>query len=1182
MGATELGTLINHSFPADGPIGREEDPLTGPFTDNAIFLQSNFIVYPGINQDGPYLLKLLLATLFMNSHDFPHDFLLQVSRAAMALLTLSSAIASRLGHEKYMDSPDRWRGEIEVPDDELLGLHAEAVVFTPNDLESLFRDKSLDTSALYSFVIEPGSLDDREVPLDENPLISKPLVRVGDAIVVISPGSIVHAIRHFILKSARERGLLESIARRFRETQWRFVKDNMRLLSIEPLICEPPPGSVGPPVEEGLFVIDSDKVAFVQLLADDLKDFRCDQPCGTWDHEDIGKTAQERAEAVVEWLTGAGSSYCRNVLVIYVLASIGRDIVFGISGEAANSRTLVVSAQDIEIITQLRECDYLTLWKFAEADARLRQHCEVLCFDFLDLYAVYKVHQDSFYLSDNPVAPVMIVPVGEARGLRIKAARKADVHFARRFGPADAIVVTRFEDEEAIPIYYPEGGMSRTLDQLVEGYAQPVWIESLDRSHETLAANWSLYAKIANMLSYWLWQIMPSLKAHLSPLGTRPIRIRFSVANPESWAETAIPDDSEDASPPTCRIMTDRRIVFFEMPYEIRRLLHAPDNEGERVMLRDLLRGLGQMLVQHGLSNTLQPEEIQSILDVSAPLGRKKKLVLIQTGTRPSLNPDKLPFFRKLQSHDLEEQLDGIADELESCRVGELIGAQECMRVCRQLVDIYLRRIKNGLGQFDWESLLTVLIGQHEAYWHNRAIDEITIPTNIQCYDNLIPQLQRFISDRVNAEHVAVALRLLIEIVAAELPAGHRRVSTNDLDRLLAMAYHLVNWATLSDNIALGILDYRLSVLASGRIGVEKTGPREIWDPFITAKSAEDVEMAIREFDSRFVVETIGEKETFDTSNFDPAFEAEFGLTLSEIGAFHRSFTSLGFAQRSPVVSVPICELRESVSRDLAWHDDKIETAFDLFTLKPRNKWEQAPPGFSDREDVWPWRYGRRLSYLRRPLIQVPSVEKGAIIFWGPRHVEEALRHLFGLVYTGRYKKQPNSSKKMSDLLDSLEKKASKEFVSAVIEWIDSQTDWTPKREVKIGPREILDAPEDLGDVDVLCLDTGHQRLLSIECKNVNHARNPREIANELEKSILGKKKPEDSWVAKHQKRHEWLEGNCATVQTAFNLKEMPLHVKSLVLTSEEIPSAYVRQMPLPVFSFSLLRREGSQALGEI
>ena len=355
-----------------------------------------------------------------------------------------------------------------------------------------------------------------------------------------------------------------------------------------------------------------------------------------------------------------------------------------------------------------------------------------------------------------------------------------------------------------------------------------------------------------------------------------------------------------------------------------------------------------------------------------------------------------------------------------------------------------------------------------------------------------------------------------------------------------------------------------------------------MWDPFIRAKTVEGVEDAIREFDKRFVTPSPAEQETTGTTAFDPAFKAEFGLTLAEIARFHRFFTNLGFMQDSPTASLPLSHLRDLIASDLGWPADKIATALNLFTLSPRKKWEQAPPGFCAREDIRPWRHNRRLSYLRRPLVQGPASDRDAMIFWGPRHIDEALRHLFGLIYSGRYKKQSNSSKEMSDLLDSLEKKASEKFVSDVIEWIESQIDWTPKREVKIGPREILEAPKDLGDVDVLCLDTGHRGILSIECKNVNFARNPREIANELERSILGKKKSGDSWVGMHQKRHQWLKENLAAVQSAFNLEEMPLQVKSLVLTSEEIPSAYVRDMPLPVLSFSHLQREGIQALTEI
>jgi hypothetical protein len=107
------------------------------------------------------------------------------------------------------------------------------------------------------------------------------------------------------------------------------------------------------------------------------------------------------------------------------------------------------------------------------------------------------------------------------------------------------------------------------------------------------------------------------------------------------------------------------------------------------------------------------------------------------------------------------------------------------------------------------------------------------------------------------------------------------------------------------------------------------------------------------------------------------------------------------------------------------------------------------------------------------------------------------------------------------------------------------------------------------------------RRLLSIECKNINFARNPREIANEL-KRFLGDKEPVNSWVGRHHKRHKWLKNNYQVVDTLFSLKGKPLHVESFLLTSEEIPSAYIRSIVLPVVSFSRLQREGIQVLAGI
>ena len=810
----ELKELLNTIVPTDSPIGLLEDPLTGLFADNAIFLKGNFTCYPGINQDGPWMLKILGTSIFMNGRAFPQPFLRQVASASRAILALSHEIASRLGHPKYMDSPDTCRGDIEVPDDKTLQRHSKAVVFSQEDLALCHSNAGSDSHSLAPFVIELGTLDGDESDPEDNPIILRPLIRIENKLIVVSPGSIVHAVRHFILRSARESQLLGLLAEKYRETLWRFVREHMGLLSLGPLDCPLPPGSIGAPVEERLFTIDSDKVAYVQLLADEMSDFKPEEACGRWECEALGQAVEKRAASVVEWLTAGGNSYCRSVLVIYVLGSIGRDIFFAIQNEPLNSRVLALSAQDVEVIIQLRDLDNLALWKFAEADRALRQKSRVLSLDFLDLYAVYKSHRDSFYLSDEPIPDFGVVPVGEARSLRIKAARQTDVHFSRRFGPTDAVLVTRIEEDEAIPIFYPGIGVVKTLDRLVEGYTQPVWVECNDRAQRNSHEVWDLHVKLANTLAYWLWQLTPSLRPHLIPIGILPIRINFRLANPERWPQTGGDIKIEGFEAPQCSRSSYHRTLLLEIPAEIAVYLYGPNNRGERLILGNILSGLGDMLVDHGFENTLTEDERQRILNCHAPLGRKKKLVLVTSGGRASLVPKRLPSFRTLQAYNVEQQLDDIVKELK-CNPppGILADVEQCKSVCRELGDIYFRRIRELLSAFSWESLLTTFIVQHEAYCHRKVVEELATPTNIECYGDVIPYLQRLISERMNAEHAAEALRVLIEIVSAEPPPGNRPLNMEDLDMLVAMAYHLINWATLSDHIALGILDYRLSIL---------------------------------------------------------------------------------------------------------------------------------------------------------------------------------------------------------------------------------------------------------------------------------------------------------------------------------------------------------------------------------
>ncbi len=1179
-GSEALGELLNGLFPSEGPLGSLEDPLAGPFADNVVSFGGDAIVYPGINPDGAYILKVLFTNMSSGHCDLPRSFLKEVAEASVSLLALSHQIALRLGHTRYMDSPNHPGADIEVPHEEILDGLARALTFTEEQLLQLSSQVGFNLGSLDVFEIELG----RDYPgagdPGNNPLLLKPLARIKDRFVVVSPASIMHAIRHFILTLACEQGLLGQIAVGYRRTLWRFVQDYIRLLSQGPLDLELPSPTSGLPLEEGLFQIDTDKAAYVQLVTDDLSGFDPSTPCGCWASGDLGQRILERAEETVHWLTGGGHGYCSNVLVITVLGSLGRDMVFAITGEPERSRVLLTNAQDLEVITQLRDLGNLILWKFADADRKFRMKAQVLALDFLDSYAVYRAHQRSFYLSDDVPPTHVIVQPGEGRALRLKALQQADVHLSPRSDPADRMLVTRFEEDATIPIYYPEGGIGRTLDRLIEGYAQAVWVECTDEAQHVSGMTWTHQVEIANMLAYWLWQLMPSLRQHLEPLGEFPLRVKFKLQDASSWPKGAELVGKTPHTISCARTHMEGRSVYVQIAREFQRALHSPDNRAERGLILDIMLHLGQMLAANHLHNTLTDEECERILDIHVPLGAKKKLVGVNPNARAALNPADLPFFRKLESHDIEEQLDDLALTLPTRRpVGELDYPAVARAVCNELVDIFLGRIRDSVRKFSWDSLLKEFISQQESYWHVRAYEHTTTPTNIECYGNVQSHVARLTRDLVKAEETGVALRVLTEIVAAEPPSGRKLISMADSDRLVAMASQLIQWALLSDHIHLDIMDYRLSILPSGRIGVKATNAVEVWGPFTTSKTYEEVEADIRDFGKRFQSEGSGEPDSQLIVRLDEAFLAEFGMTWTAMRQFCQGLTAIGFETGAASPSLRLSQLEAQILARLGWQEDEFRCALELFCLRPRPAWEKAPSGFDAKEDIWPWRNNRRLSYLRRPLILGPAPSKDPLVFWGPRHVDEALRNLLGLVYTDRYKLQETSAKEMSDLISGFQEKASKEYVREVKEWLRANTGYEIHSEVPIRPGKQLHSDENLGDVDLLCIDSRMKKILAIECKKINFGRNPREIANEL-KRFVGKEGSKDqSWVAKHQKRDEWLRNHLDVVRRAYGLEAGAWHVESMFLISEEISATYLTKMPLRFLSFPRLMREGVEAL---
>lgn len=88
-------------------------------------------------------------------------------------------------------------------------------------------------------------------------------------------------------------------------------------------------------------------------------------------------------------------------------------------------------------------------------------------------------------------------------------------------------------------------------------------------------------------------------------------------------------------------------------------------------------------------------------------------------------------------------------------------------------------------------------------------------------------------------------------------------------------------------------------------------------------------------------------------------------------------------------------------------------------SLGKRNNYLTPPDGFSPN-DIWPWRFNRRLSFTRRPLIIYEDE-----LIWGNRQLSHSFWFTVDLIFDGKYKA---TKKKLKSLIGKIANKRGNAF----------------------------------------------------------------------------------------------------------------------------------------------------------
>lgn len=1157
-----------------------EDPFDNSFTEAFTFIGGSYIVFPGIAEEPTFILRHLAKAVFLDADPFPDVHFREMARAVLiGVLALSNEVARRAGLGRGVDPVSAPGEDVVFPSPERLDQLRQAVSFTASELAAVLARHNVALFEIENLILQQGHVLIADYQVDNGELLVSPIVKAVDKFIVAIPGLLLSAARNEIIRLALERGVSTELATRYHAAVWETVIDSLGYVEHQPVAVPLPESPDIPYFQDAIFRFDRDKLAYLTFVTDALTDYNPQDPFGRWDLEDVGHKLEARLQKICEFAFTQLSGV-NEVLFLLVCQGVGRWQMLGFRElpEIEPLLFLGVTAADLETITLLEGGNFLAIWKYVWASWRLKQQAKVISLGELNKFCFYRAKDYTFYLSDDVRPTMIVIGAGGAGELRQEVLRKRDWHAAPSYLPDYVIEVTSLFGTRDIPVYIPRSVLSRVRQRvavLVEGLLLPTWIVSPEQDGIQREYR-HLYCEFAETIGFWLWQFSPSLNSIIQTLAahSRTLLIKLFIEPDEAWHQIQEQSVALEQEPIKFEANSVEATLNVNISSGICSFLRSANNEGERYLMQHILAGIRDLLPTEE-KEALSDDVINTLIDLHVPLGIKKKLFYLEGDLNPELEEDGLPDYRKVQEVDEDELLDELGDYLssvEKLKVGEIPDGERTT-VINKAVGFFYSEFKKLVASLNPEQLLEYLIAYHEAIVRETAFHRITIPTRLACFSSE-PEMIETLSKELPERHkAALASRFVIEYVVAQPPTGIRPFSLTVYDRLQALASQIVNFGFESDLINFKLADIKRSMLPSGRLGANRDEYEEARAKYMSVFAGGEIGRATRSFNRHWhKPQKPSEKPSF-VAQMDAASAIEFGFSITEIHEMLGEAVKIGRELHPSVAILPLEDLIRRLSEGLGWSLERVNQAIDLLVLKPRLDFLKPDPPHQGG-DVYPWKFNRALSYLRRPFLLRERDEKTEVL-WGIRHLNTVSEYLVYLCLNGRLKAK---SAQMNQVMSVVRNEQTKAFNDEVADLLEQNPALTVRRRVKkIGKSKIQGEQGVLGDVDVLAIDPRNFSIKVIECKDFALARAPHEMKNELDELFLGRDKKsrrEKSAVEHHQERVEWIRSHLSEVLSEFGLDpNATWAVEAMIVTDYELATPHLWSSPIPVVSLSELSR---------
>jgi hypothetical protein len=362
---------------------------------------------------------------------------------------------------------------------------------------------------------------------------------------------------------------------------------------------------------------------------------------------------------------------------------------------------------------------------------------------------------------------------------------------------------------------------------------------------------------------------------------------------------------------------------------------------------------------------------------------------------------------------------------------------------------------------------------------------------------------------------------------------------------------HLGGW---SDAIRWDVMEPYLKIRPLGDVHAKLGFVDDIIAPFARATADMRVTEAVENYAENFAgPDAYHPSENVFEEQFLNAWRDETGAALDELRLFVDFLEDIGIREQKAVLTIPTSKLQNVAVDGHSLPDTTTFTIIDFLISRSRPKWQDVPETYED-VDRQPWRFRRRLSVLRKPLLQVDDTDDPTIVV-APGLLRDAVMYMIASYHRGDFPHRQLKSA-MRSWAGTLRNRVGRQFNQEVADRL-KELGWQAEPDVKITQLLRQGFGRDYGDVDVLAWNPIVGRVLIIECKDVQYRKAYGEIAEQLA-DFRGEVLPngERDNLRKHLDRIEVISQHLQAVAKYLSLPAIKA-VESHLIFKNPVPMEY-------------------------